>query len=699
MSSPSGAGSGLTRRLQRFVVAPLAVLTLAVAGITAQGLWSNHGALQQALRDQADAQRAYALLLTQQVATQAMLLDASRVAEFSEQKLDAYDAHRALLDELAGRTADPLVRRELAELSRIDREVLGPLDMVVLEQLFVDESAARRLYLDAYLPTQAHYRERVRAIGAHTRAVAAAEGEATLRRDLGSLSLVVGAMLAGAAVVFAVVRFVGRRVESAQDELQSLMRGMDEGLFFFDATGRISAQRSQVLRELVPDADRCATLAELVTRHTSATAADVDDCLSLLWPPDDGFHSPFAATVTLLPARFTVTLPGGRRELRLRYRPGLGPDGRLERVYVSVVDVTQALEQERRALDTEERAERLCAAIADPEGFSSSRRECDRLFRQVAAALEAAPPELDEARRHLHTLKGATATAGFTTISRALHALEDHLGQGGAVAALHQRYLAEVDDTAARLGDHLGDGTVRIRRARLRAVRDALRAAHPEIARMLEGLERRPLSGLLGGHRRFVDALCERTGALAPAIVADPRSSEVTRAEHDGVDALLGHLVRNALDHGVEAPEERERAGKPRRATLLIACRRLPGGALLWSVTDDGRGIDGEALARRMVALGRWTAADAARATAAEKVELARLPELTSRDDVTETSGRGLGLHAVDVAVTSLGGHLALSTTPGVGTRVTLTLPTTPPSPDEPTAEAVPPTAPFEALC
>ena len=134
----------------------------------------------------------------------------------------------------------------------------------------------------------------------------------------------------------------------------------------------------------------------------------------------------------------------------------------------------------------------------------------------------------------------------------------------------------------------------------------------------------------------------------------------------DRIAGPLAHLLANAVDHGLEPPEAREAAGKPRRGRVVLRAEQR-GNRVAVSVEDDGRGIDAEALAR----------VAAERGVGESGLDAVFRPGVTTAGGVTEISGRGVGLDAVAAAVAALGGDVEVSSEPGRGTAFTLTLPTT----------------------
>jgi two-component system sensor histidine kinase and response regulator WspE len=138
-------------------------------------------------------------------------------------------------------------------------------------------------------------------------------------------------------------------------------------------------------------------------------------------------------------------------------------------------------------------------------------------------------------------------------------------------------------------------------------------------------------------------------------------------------DPLL-HLVRNAVDHGVELPAARLAAGKAEEGTLLLAARQVRGHVELW-VEDDGGGLDVARVRAAAVRSGRISEAEAKLMSDEAAAELIFLPGLTTRSATTDVSGRGIGLDVVKQRVEALGGAVRVEGRPGKGTRFVLSVP------------------------
>ena len=157
-------------------------------------------------------------------------------------------------------------------------------------------------------------------------------------------------------------------------------------------------------------------------------------------------------------------------------------------------------------------------------------------------------------------------------------------------------------------------------------------------------------------------------------LVIEGKETELDRSVLEEVGDPLGHLVRNALDHGIETPDERRALGKPLPATVRLTARHADGRILI-TVEDDGRGMDPAALRRAAVEKGIMSR-EAAESTSDEEIlRVIFAPGFSTAKVVTEVSGRGVGMDVVRNNIEHLAGWVDVSSTPGQGTRVSLSLP------------------------
>ena len=153
-------------------------------------------------------------------------------------------------------------------------------------------------------------------------------------------------------------------------------------------------------------------------------------------------------------------------------------------------------------------------------------------------------------------------------------------------------------------------------------------------------------------------------------------NTQVDRDILERLESPLAHLLRNAVDHGCETPAQRQRAGKPLEGIIRLEARHSAG-MLLVTVTDDGAGVELERVREAALKRGLATPALADRLTEGELLEYLLLPGFTLKENVTEMSGRGVGLDVVQNMVRSVRGTLRVSAQAGDGLRVQLQLPLT----------------------
>ncbi|MES2870575.1 MAG: hybrid sensor histidine kinase/response regulator [Pseudomonadota bacterium] len=185
----------------------------------------------------------------------------------------------------------------------------------------------------------------------------------------------------------------------------------------------------------------------------------------------------------------------------------------------------------------------------------------------------------------------------------------------------------------------------------------------------------RPFADVLVGQERMVRDLGRALGKHI-CLEIEGEKTQVDRDVLEKLEAPLTHLLRNAVDHGIESPEQRLLAGKPAEGLIRLRISHQAG-LLVLELSDDGAGVDLERLRQTIVERQLSTAATAAQLSEEELLTFLFLPGFSLRDTVTELSGRGVGLDAVQHMVRLLRGAIVLEQTPGQGSRFHLEVPLT----------------------
>ncbi len=184
-----------------------------------------------------------------------------------------------------------------------------------------------------------------------------------------------------------------------------------------------------------------------------------------------------------------------------------------------------------------------------------------------------------------------------------------------------------------------------------------------------------PISQLFGRFPRIVRDLSKKLNKKVQ-LVMEGQETELDRNIVETLSDPMVHIIRNAIDHGIELPEERAMAGKPEIGTIkLIAYHE--GNNIVVIVEDDGRGIDPEKIAKKALEKGLVTQEKLARMSKREILNLIFMPGFSTADKVTDLSGRGVGMDVVATAVEKLKGSVEVDSKIGEGTRIIMKLPLT----------------------
>ncbi|MGY2048171.1 chemotaxis protein CheA [Methylobacterium sp. JK268] len=291
-------------------------------------------------------------------------------------------------------------------------------------------------------------------------------------------------------------------------------------------------------------------------------------------------------------------------------------------------------------------AGRLAALLDAPDAPSGPQYQPDLAGGQEAAEAEAAevgrPLRVEAAR-----IDGLVALAGDLVAAR------------NGLAHLAAR--AEAGEAAAALAPALREAEARIGRL------------SGDLHRGLAALRLVPLAPLF---RRFARPLREIARGLGKEVVLESEGGAVG-ADRALVDALfepLLHVLRNAVDHGLEPPEARRRAGKPEAGHIGLRAQ-IVGETLAVTVSDDGRGIYPERIRERAAALGLHPPGTLAAMRDAEVIDLVFAPGFSTAERVSDLSGRGVGMDAVRASVARLSGRVEIESAVGRGTVIRLLLP------------------------
>ena len=311
------------------------------------------------------------------------------------------------------------------------------------------------------------------------------------------------------------------------------------------------------------------------------------------------------------------------------------------------------------------------------KGFVGETDEAvQRLLQYAASGKE---EEQSQIRKELHTLKGNFGSFGLSALATMIHHLEDH---PQIIPADIQRlqnaikvFLTEHEDI---LGLQLESTTAReyrIPETEVTKIEEAVRRSTAEnelamtLMSFLDRLKMKPAGDMIGPLADYALQLAKRLGKdieFEKRGWLTPVSPNLLRVFQN-----LTHLVRNAVDHGIESPEER--GTKPAVAKIILAVSETDD---RWEieVSDDGRGMDADSIAAKAVEKGLLTKEKAQSLSQSEKLRLIFHTGLSTASEVTEVSGRGIGTTAIEDEVRQLGGHITVTSKLGHGSSFLITI-------------------------
>ncbi|MBL8997431.1 MAG: chemotaxis protein CheA [Gemmatimonadales bacterium] len=318
--------------------------------------------------------------------------------------------------------------------------------------------------------------------------------------------------------------------------------------------------------------------------------------------------------------------------------------------------------------------ERAVRSAGDVESVSIERREPRPAPEGAAGVAGAAGTGVVEDRR-------TTAGRRATDVPRAVDEFGQPVERREAPRARHVRIELSRLDALLNLIGELVIVRGRLQRETRGVPLPALHEAVADAARLIGDLQTEIMTSRLVPVGQVFDRFPRLVRDTARALGKDVLFSiegkeiELDRSVLDEIGEPVVHCLRNAVDHGLELPEVREAAGKPRAGRLILAAQR-DRAAVVISVRDDGRGIDRDRVLKRALALGMVPPGTVVLDDDA-MLRCISHPGFSTAESVTGVSGRGVGIDAVQARTRALGGTFEVSTVPGEGTTVTIRLPVT----------------------
>jgi HPt (histidine-containing phosphotransfer) domain-containing protein len=539
----------------------------------------------------------------------------------------------------------------------------------------------------------------------------ASKSRADILSIIQGLGIVLSLVLFGS-IVFVFIRNLQKdEVESsrARKETADILRTVNEGLFLLDATQKIGSERSLALNDIFRRDDFTGMsfddlLRGIVPEKTLRTAQDY---VSLLW--GERVNEKLVKSINPLnEVEVHFDNPAGGFEthfLEFDFNR-VKSDGTMSHLLVTVNDVTKRVLLSRELQESQEKAQQQLDMLlrilhVDPESLTGFLTDAEVSLKMVNSILKEPAREeaafrskIDSIYRQVHAVKGEASALGLKTVEQRAHAFEESLnelkGRPNLSGSDFLPLVVKLDD----LFNHLAQ--VREMLGRLVDLHQAI-ATRGVTAPASAETEKKVGEWLTG---QSSDSTLESTGLLASrqaasalegtleklaAKVADSQAKRVELKFH-GLDRVPEHykravkditiqLVRNAVVHGIEMPQDRLASQKPEAGILNIdfVDRGSEGYELV--VRDDGRGLQLDRIKEVAIDRGLITPAQASLLDARQAMALIFRPGFSTSEDVTSDAGRGAGMDLVRVLVAEMGGRVGLASAGGRFAKFKIWLP------------------------
>ncbi len=439
-------------------------------------------------------------------------------------------------------------------------------------------------------------------------------------------------------------------------DMRLVLDNVDQGFINLSPQGAMAGERSAIVNEWFGSSERAQPFWEYIAHFSRSFAV----AFRLAWSQiDDGFM-PLEVCLAQMPEQLTQ----GTRTWSFRYLP-FYREGELEGLLMVVADVTDRLAREREEAEHGELMQGFKKLMLDRSGFTNFLQEATGMVNQIVSP--SATADMSALKRTLHTLKGNAGVMGLTVVAQLCHALETQLAEE---ATMTQRTLAELRARWAAISAHVatfvgatGQRMIEVPEIEYTALVSRLSSSdrQSDVLRQLLSWQLEPAQKALLRLGEQGKSLARRLGKGDIELDVGGQDVRLDPQQWAPFFAELVHVVRNAVDHGLEPTNERLALGKPAHGSLSLKAR-VDGELLLFEITDDGRGIDWGGVADKARTLGL------PHATQAELLEALCTEGLTTRGSASEFSGRGIGMSSFRERVRALSGKLEVRSAKGIGT-------------------------------
>jgi two-component system chemotaxis sensor kinase CheA len=464
-------------------------------------------------------------------------------------------------------------------------------------------------------------------------------------------------------------KMVGERTAELREAnriLAAILDSLGQGILVFDKNGKCLPFHSKVSNQLL---------------ETDNWTQPIEEILKVPQTERELFESwkaglfsdllPFEDMIGLGPTRFRHSM---NREISLHYNSMCDEAGHLQGVVVVATDKTEEVQARREAIREKLFARRILQIVSHREQFRSFAKDAVDIL--TALTQSSTNISAEEVARHLHTLKGGASSFALSEIAQLAHEAEseiDRLQFGPKVEKLKAEFLLFLEQNRALYGGKL-DSAGRIVEVPAQSLYSRIEAGLCDV--WMEEYLKVSIKKILEAYDGTLTDLAEKLEKKMKPLKFIGEDVQIFPEPYENLFQSFVHLFRNAVDHGLEKPQERIKEGKEESGEIQISfhlMKRNQKRFIQIKVQDDGAGLNMGALKQKIASvktLAHWQ-----QKSPEELYQVIFEPSFSTSEQVTEISGRGVGLAALKDSALALGGSVRVVSTPGQGCQFIVEVP------------------------
>ncbi|QDK38266.1 ATP-binding protein [Bdellovibrio sp. NC01] len=472
-------------------------------------------------------------------------------------------------------------------------------------------------------------------------------------------------------------------IQRMNQMMTALLDSLNQGFFIFNAEGKVLEVSSKACEATI----ECRPQGQFIW-----------NVLKLPEKKVDGFQKwmqtlfmemlPFEDLAPLGPESYPHSQD---RNIALEYFPLRSAEGTMEGVVVVASDITSLVEAKKQAERDREYAKLIINLVQNKKEIGRFIRESQSLLSDLKKGLQASWESADGEFlfRQLHTLKGGAALFSIQEMAEFCHHAESILAnfKEAASAETYQQLQAESVkiETAfqayiAKSEEILGSSAMAMERqleipvSKFQSALNKIesKTKSNEITQLLLGeFAMESIGSFFASYNDVAQRVAEAQYKQLNPVHFENADLKVLPEIYSNLFATFVHSFRNSVDHGIESPSEREENGKSPAGNITVTFTVSPDAKLMIRIDDDGKGINPEKIREKFAKKG----VDVSAETDAQVIQHVFDSQFSTRDQVTETSGRGVGMDAIKYAAEDLGGRCWVDSTYGKGTSLFVEVP------------------------